>query len=194
MARNPKPERTLSALPDAAGAFAEDGTLGPELASWVTAMTQLAAKGDERASQALIEACQSMPQLWGYLSTLSSAAVRSWVDLLAPAGPGQEIVRRTTEQEIERKRNQVAGEHPSPLERLLAEGVVLCWVAATYADAEYTRKLKNGVSFREGEYYSKRCEQTNRQLLKAIESLARVRRLLTPMQINIGQNQINLSK
>jgi hypothetical protein len=50
--------------------------------------------------------------------------------------------------------------------------VALCWVAATYADAEYTRKLKVGISFREREYYSKRCEQTNRQLLKAIESLA----------------------
>ena len=40
----------------------------------------------------------------------------------------------------------------------------------------------------------RRCEQTNRQLLKAIESLARVRRLLTPMQINIGQNQINVTQ
>ena len=193
MARTAKPERPLPALPDSAGAFAEADMLTPELAGWVTAMTQLASKGDERASQALIEACQTMPQLWGYLSTLSSAAVRSWVDLLAPAGPGQEIVRRTTEKEIERKRSQVAGEDPSPLERLLAERVVLCWVAATYADAEYTRKLKSGVSFREGEYLARRCEQTNRQLLKAIESLARVRRLLTPMQINIGQNQINVA-
>jgi hypothetical protein len=120
--------------------------------------------------------------------------VPSWVDLLAPAGPGTEITRRTIEKEIERKRSEVAGEDPSPLERLLAERVVLCWVAASHADAEYTRKLKEGMSFREGEYYSKRCEQTNRQLLKAIESLARVRRLLTPMQINIGQNQINVTQ
>ena len=193
MARTAKPERTLPALPDSASAFAEDGKLGLELAGWVTAMTQLASKGDERASQALIEACQSMPRLWQYLSTLSSLAVQSWVDLLASAGPGREIVRRTTEQEIERKRSEVAGQNPSPLERLLAERVALCWVAATYADAEYARKLKAGMSFREGEYYSKRCEQTNRQLLKAIESLARVRRLLTPMQINIGQNQINVA-
>ena len=194
MAHKRKQERTLPALPASASAFAEDGTLGVELADWVTAMTQLAAAGDERASQALIEACQTMPQLWGYLSTLSSLAVGSWIDLLASAGPGREIVRRATEKEIERKRSQVAGEDPSPLERLLAERVALCWVAATYADAEYTRKLKEGMSLREGEYYSKRCEQTNRQLLKGIESLARLRRLLTPMQINIGQNQINLSK
>jgi hypothetical protein len=57
-----------------------------------------------------------------------------------------------------------------PIERLLAERVALCWVAASDADAEYTRKLKEGMSFREGEYYSKRCEQTNRQLLKAIDA------------------------
>jgi hypothetical protein len=59
MARKAKRERTLPALPDSAGAFAEDGTLGPELAGWVRAMTQLAATGDERASQALIEACHT---------------------------------------------------------------------------------------------------------------------------------------
>jgi hypothetical protein len=194
MARTAKPERTLPALPNSADAFAEDGTLGVELVGWLMAMTQLAAKGDDQASQALIEACQTVPRLWEILSTLSSLAVRSWVDLLAPAGPGTEITRRIIEKEIERKRSEVAGEDPSPLERLLAERVALCWLAANYADAEYTRKLKTGMSFREGEYYSKRCEQTNRQLLKAIESLARVRRLLTPMQINIGQNQINLTQ
>jgi hypothetical protein len=67
-------------------------------------------------------------------------------------------------------------------------------VAATYADAEYTRKLKSGVSFQEGEHLARRCERTNRQLLKAIESLARARRLLPPMQINIGHNQINMTQ
>jgi hypothetical protein len=194
MARLAKQERNLPALPESAGTFAEDGKLGVELAGWLTAMSQLAAKGDERASQALIEACQTVPRLWEILSTLSSLAVRSWVDLLASERPGAEIVRRTIEKEIERKRSEVAGEEPSPLERLLAERVALCWVAATYADAEYARRLKEGMSFREGEYFSRRCEQTNRQLLKAIESLARVRRLLTPMQVNIAQNQINLSK
>ena len=194
MARASKLKAPLPALPESAGAFAEDGKLGVELAGWLTAMSQLAAAGDERASQAVIEACQTMPRLWEILSTLSSLAVRSWIDLLASERPGAEIVRRTIEKEIERKRNEAAGENPSPLERLLAERVALCWVAASYADAEYARKLKAGMSFREGEYFARRCEQTNRQLLKAIESLARVRRLLTPMQINIGQNQINVSQ
>ena len=79
---------------------------------------------------------------------------------------------RTVEQEIERKRSEVAGEDPSPLERLLAEWVALCWVATTNAHAEYSRKLNERMSFREGEYFVRRCEQSNRQLLIAIESLA----------------------
>jgi hypothetical protein len=194
MARKAKQDQSLPALPASVSDFAEGGKLDLELAGWLTAMSQRAGAGDEEASQALIEACRTVPKLWEIMSTLSSMAVRSWVDLLAADRPGAGVTRRTIEKEIERKRNEVAGANPSPLERLLAERVALCWVAVTHADAQYTRKLKEGMSFREGEYYSKRCEQTQQQLLKAIESLARVRRLLTPMQINIGQNQINLSK
>src|SRR4051812_39167566 len=158
MARSRKQERTLPALPESAGTFAEDGKLGVELGGWLVAMSQLAGDGDDRASQALIAACQTVPRLWEIMAILSSLAVRSWVDLLAPTGPGSEISRRTIEKEIERKRSEVAGENPSPLERLLAERVALCWLAANYADAEYARKLKAGMSFREGEYLSRRCE------------------------------------
>ena len=194
MARPSKPAPSLPALPASAHTFTAGGTLTPEVGDWMAGMLQRAAAGDEGASHALIDACQSVPQLWETLSTLSTLAVRSWVDLLAPDKPGAGIGRRATEQEIARKRNEVAGPDPSPLERLLAERVALCWVAATYADAEYTRKLKEGMSLREGDFLARRCEQTNRQLLKAIESLARVRRLLTPMQINIGQNQVNVAQ
>jgi hypothetical protein len=194
MARKAKQDQSLPALPASASDFAEGGKLDLELAGWLTAMSQRAGAGDEEASRALIEACRTVPKLWEIMSTLSSMAVRAWVDLIAADRPGAGVTRRTIEKEIERKRNEVAGEDASPLEQLLAERVALCWVAATQADAQYARKLSEGMSFREGEYYSKRCEQTQRQLLKAIESLARVRRLLTPMQINIGQNQINLSK
>ena len=63
---------------------------GVDLASKLTALTQRAASGDEQASQVLIEACETVPRLWEILSTLSSLAVRSWVDLLAPAGTAYE--------------------------------------------------------------------------------------------------------
>jgi hypothetical protein len=174
--------------------IAEGDNLGPELAKRWNVLARWAAAGDEQASQGLIEVCQVVPQVWQGIFIVSGLAQRAWIDLLAPEKPGSGITRRTIEEEIERKRREVAGEDPSPLGSLLAERVALCWVAATYADAEYTRRLKEGMSFRKWEHYSKRCEQMNRQLLKSTESQARVRWLLTPMQINIGQNQINLTE
>ena len=61
MAGMGKQAQTLPALPASAGALAEDGELGLELAGWLTAMSQCAAAGDERVSQSLIEACQIVP-------------------------------------------------------------------------------------------------------------------------------------
>ena len=51
------------------------------------------------------------------------------------------------------------------------------------------------MSFREGEYYARRSEQANRQLLKAVQALATVRRLLAPaIQLNVAETQINLAR
>ncbi len=125
------------------------------------------------------------------LHAVAVMAERAWVGLLAD---GDEPLRRgIVAQELKRKREEVAGANPSPLEALLAERVALCWLVAARADAQFARKLENGMSLREATYYARRCEQTQRQLLKAIEALARVRRLLSPTQINIGQNQINVA-
>ncbi len=61
---------------------------------------------------------------------------------------------------------------------------LVSWFSPRFAKADesYSRKLQVGV------YDSRCCEQTPRQLLEAHESLALVRRLLVPMQIDIGQN------
>ena len=187
-------ERPLPALPASAGALADGEKPGVDVAGWLVAMAQLASEGDERASRRLLEACREVPRLWEFLAVLPAHAERAWVDLLAGRGADAEFARRVVEQDIARKRREVAGEHPSPLEALLAERVALCWVAAQQADAQYARKLARGMSFREGEYYARRSGQATRQLLRAVQTLATVRRLLTPVQINIGQNQVNLAR
>ena len=187
-------ERPLPALPAAAGELAEGGKPRVEVVGRLVAMAKLAYEGDERAASALLLACREVPRLWECLAVLPSHAERAWVDLLAGDGADAEFARRVVEQDIARKRREVAGADPTPLEALLAERVALCWVAAQQADAQYARKLAGGMSFREGEYYARRSEQATRQLLRAAQTLATVRRLLTPVQVNIGQNQVNLAR
>jgi hypothetical protein len=186
-ARAPLPPRPVPAVPGG-----PDDWPGAATQDWVQALIPRANAGDEAAAAALLAACEETPRIWHMLQAVAGLAERAWVALLAD--DGEPLRRGIVEQELTRKRAEVAGAHPSPLEALLAERVVLCWLAAAHADAQYARKLKTGMSFREGSYYAKRCEQTNRQLLKANESLARVRRLLTPMQINIGRNQVNVAR
>ena len=188
-------ERPLPALPASAGELADGGKPPREVAVWLVAMAKLASEGDERAANALLLACREVPRLWECLAVLPAHAERAWVDLLAGDGADAEFARRVVEQDIARKRREVAGEDPTPLESLLAERVALCWVAAQQADAQYARKLRAGMSFREGAYYARRSEQANRQLLRAVQTLATVRRLLAPtIQLNLAEKQINVAR
>lgn len=170
----------------------EEGRPDTALQARVETLIPRANAGDSAAAEALLAACRETPALWNMLAALAGHAERAWLRLLM--GEHEDRVQREiVEQELRRKRRELSGPHPSPLEALLVERIVLCWVAATHAEAQYASKLKAGMSFRKGEYYARRGEQTQRQLLKAIKALARVRRLLTPLQVNIGQNQINVA-
>jgi len=190
-----RPDRELPALPATAKEMAGGGKPGTDVAAWLVAMTKLAGEGDERAAGALLQACREVPRLWEYLAVLPSHAERAWADLFAGDGADAAFARKVVEQDIARKRKEVAGEHPTPLEALLAERVALCWAAAQQADAQYARKLAEGMSFREGEYFARRGEQANRQLLRAVQTLATVRRLLAPtIQLNVAEQQINLAR
>lgn len=173
----------------------DGGTPGVEALGRLAAMIKLAEGGDEQAGKAVLEACRTVPRLWEMLSILSGQAERAWVDLVVAATPHDQVARAVVEQDLRRKRREVAGEGATPLEELLAQRVALCWVAASFADEQYANKVRQGMSFKEGEYYARRCEQANRNLLRSAEALARVRRLLTPaIQLNVADKQVNVAR
>ena len=187
--------KPLPALPATARELADGEKPGADVAAWLAAMTKRAGEGDERAAGALLRACREVPRLWDFLAVLPGHAERAWADLLAGGAADAAFARRVVEQDVARKRKEVAGDNPSPLEALLAERVALCWVAAQHADAQYARKLAAGMTFKEGESHARRAEQATRQLLKAAQTLATVRRLLTPaIQVNVAEKQINVAR
>jgi hypothetical protein len=188
--------RGLPGLPESVGELGPETRVTTELAGWLVAMQTLADQGDARAGKALIEAYDKVPRLWERLTGLQENAERSWVDLTAPDRPGQEFTRTAIRRELDRRRREISGATPSPLERLLVDRVVLCWLQAAYADAHHAQRLAapGGISFRESEYLQRRSERAQRQLLRAVQTLATVRRLLTPtVQVNIAEKQINLA-
>lgn len=95
---------------------------------------------------------------------------------------------------MRRMQHELAGDHPSPLEKILCERIATCYLAAQMADMDVNTP---GITLTKAEYYDKRAERAHKRHLAAIESLARVRRLALPVQqINIAQagaQQMNLA-
>lgn len=83
-------------------------------------------------------------------------------------------------------------ETATPIEKLLIEDVVLCWVRVQSMEQMYSAHFKESMSFAKAAYLENRLSATRRRYLQALESLARVRGLLARVgvQINIAHQQV----
>ena len=96
--------------------------------------------------------------------------------------------------QLEAMREEIAGENPSPLERLLAERIVATWLQIQLFEGLYARGMSKSMTIAQGGYHQKRLDQTYRRHLAAIRALAQIRKLLKGgaiTQINIADKQIN---
>jgi hypothetical protein len=80
-----------------------------------------------------------------------------------------------------------------PMERLLIEHIGACWVELQVIEHSFLVHLSEGGSSLV--WHDKRLTSAQNRYLKAIETLARVRRLarVTPLQLNIGGQQVNVA-
>jgi hypothetical protein len=146
-------------------------------------------RGDQNALQITRRLFDRMPELWDGYGNLAAAAEAALVDLYA----GQSVLAREGLcRKLAAMRAQLAGPEASPLEQMLVERVVACWLQSFHADLAYARALKD-LSAQELEFHQRRQDRATRQYLKALRSLAEVRRLLLPaLQVNIAERQVNI--
>jgi hypothetical protein len=87
-------------------------------------------------------------------------------------------------------REEVAGQNPSPLERLLAERITVCWLELQYFEAIYAQNLGK-LTITQSDYHQRRIDTAHRRYLSSIKALAQIRKLGPAVQINIAEKQIN---
>ena len=92
--------------------------------------------------------------------------------------------------QLKSMRIEVAGENPSPLERLLSERVVATWLQVQLFETLYVYGMENEV-MSQGEYRQKRVDRAHRRYLSAVRTLAQIRKMGPAVQINIAEKQIN---
>ncbi|MDB5308092.1 MAG: hypothetical protein JWO38_2294 [Gemmataceae bacterium] len=135
-----------------------------------------AAKGDQSVLPAVKEYLDNpaAQALWG---DTGRQLLGSWIKRFA----GTDLV---TEQALFRTasdlRAGLMGDDPDPLVRLLAERVVIAWVALGYFERWYARALGKDVTLPVHQHHQRTVDFAHRQLLAAARALAKVRRAKLP--------------
>ena len=161
-----------------------------QLAVRFEAMVKRADRGDEKALRITRQLVERLPELCDVYGNIADAAESALVDLYAGRSTG---TRAALQRKLANMRVELAGPRASPLEKLLVERVVACWLQSYHADFEYVSALK-GMPPKVVELHQRRQDRAARQYLKALRSLADVQRLLIPaLQVNIAERQVNIA-
>lgn len=89
-------------------------------------------------------------------------------------------------------RKEMAGENPTPLERLLADRIALCWLSLH--DAEIRFAQAKDLTMKQAAFWQERIDRAHRRYLTAIKTLATIRKLALPVvQVNIAKRQTNIA-
>lgn len=87
----------------------------------------------------------------------------------------------------------LAGTAPTPLERLLVQNVVLCWLRWQDCEWRYDAVMAESHTLTLGAYWERKLSMVHLRYERALESLARTRALLARLpvvQVNIAKQQI----
>jgi len=143
----------------------------------------------EQDLAALRKALDAHPDAWRILGDLAQLAMDSVVDYFyKPMGEDAEGYRQSARRAAGAIKRDLGYRTASPLEDLLIEQVAICWLRVYVAEI-YVTLAKEGESL---DYWNRQIAAAQGRYLRAIETLARVRRLGVPaVQVNIGAQQVN---
>jgi hypothetical protein len=134
-----------------------------------------AEEGDESVLPELRAALNVNGWVWQDYGNLGRQSEAAWLQLIA----GKNLMlHESTRRKAEQLRAELAGPEPSPLERLLVDRVVACWLQVNYADAAYAQQ--KGSTPAQHTAALRRQNSAQQRHLQAAKALAAVRRLLRP--------------
>jgi hypothetical protein len=148
----------------------------------IEAVIKRANAGDESVVPELQDLLKRLPAIAGPLGgNLARHAEKLLVKALAHSNLA---VREALLLQLEQLRDELGEPTQGPLERLLVDRVVLCWLHVHYADYQYALAAEAALQYRE--FLQRQQDRAQRRYLAAIKSLSTIRRLLRPIQFDIS--------
>lgn len=147
-----------------------------------------AAQRDPLALQTIRDLFDQRPELWRALGDLAARAQSALLDVIAQRHP---IARAALDRHLATLRAALAGPDPAPLETLLIDRVIACWLQLHHADQEYARRY-DLLNLKQSDYYQRRQSRAQQRYLDAIRALMQYRRIGQPtIQVNLSNPPIN---
>jgi hypothetical protein len=129
----------------------------------------------------------------GEMTDLLGGLVRQVRDAVVDGLCGENLaVREGIIKKMAEMRTDLAGPDPTPLERQLAERIVLCWLTLYECELRFARA--RDLTIKQADYWQRRIDSGHKRYLSAIKTLATVRKLAVPVligQLNIAAKQVN---
>lgn len=112
---------------------------------------------------------------------------------------GQPSVSLPVAHYMARMRIDMRWDNSGIIERSLIDHVILCWLRLYTTELRYERNMEEGLTLAQGEYWEKKLSANQRRYLRAVETLARVRRLMKDppnpaFNLLLKQQVLNISK
>jgi hypothetical protein len=102
------------------------------------------------------------------------------------------LLKESLTHKLDQLRAELAGPNPTPLERLLVERVVTCWLQIHHLELLYADR--DNITLTLGIYFQRCITAAQKRYLAAIKTLAVVRKLAVPvLQVNIARKQVNVA-
>jgi hypothetical protein len=151
-----------------------------------------AARPSDAARQEYRALLDQMPEVWKKTGDLARRARLSLSERFERFPRWHEEIKHATA-ELQR---DLGHDTASPIERVLIEQIVICYIDLHSMEVIYSQQIKDNVSFSQMQSWDEVLDKRNTRFLRSVETLARVRRLLSRPQVNInlpGGQQVNVA-
>jgi hypothetical protein len=137
-----------------------------------------AQRGDQTVLPALKELLDERPELWREFGNLAWHAEQALLNL---ASGKSLLAREAIGRKLAELRSELAGATPPPLEKLLVDRIVLCWLHVHLAELDVAGLDQKGqLRGAPGREAQQRLDRAHHRFLSSIKQLTTVRKLLQP--------------
>jgi hypothetical protein len=162
----------------------------PRTVEGIRALVKRARAGDESTVPVIRKMLQNPQCIPAFGGHLAEQVIGSFLSAIGGKNVG---FREAVERKLDLMREELLGTAPPPIERLLVERIVACWLQVQDAEMRYAQG-QDDMSIRQGDFRQRRMDATNRRFLAAVKALALVRKLAVPvLQVNIAKKQVNVA-